>query len=489
LAELGDTVRTLEQSVQMQRAETGSNGIDIISQRLAQLNTELVGAQAASAAAGARYQQVRTVLDGGGNLDALPAVIASSTVQSLRTKHSELIGSLSELQTIYGERHPQIISVRAELHEVEGRLRREIRNILSGLRNELEGAEMREAALRRQLEAVSEEMVHLDQAEASIGQVAQRLRANQDLYQNLLKRFTEAVALRDNQQPDARIISPAQIPLSPSYPNSPRVIALSFVGSASLAVFLLVITERLRQRLDTVEDVERQVGLQVIGAIPDLPRLQRLASAPGDYIQREPLSEFGGAFQRLRALLTLSNNRVMPRTVLVTSGSAGEGKTTIAVCLGIASVSSGQKVLLVDCDFARPQVHRMVDVKNDMGLTDILRGTAPLEATIRHAAGYRLSILTIGHSREGAIDLLNSERMEQLLARLKESFDIIILDSAPVLEVSNALILGSLAEKTILVTRREWTTHRKASYAASQLQLYGADIAGIAFNRASAGAS
>ena len=489
LAELGETVRTLEQSVQMQRAETGSNGIDIITQRLAQLNTQLVAAQAASAAAGARYQQVRGVLGGGGNLDALPAVIASSTVQSLRAKQSELIASLSELQTIYGERHPQIISVRAELDQVERRLNREINNILSGLRNELEGAEMHEAALRRQLEAVSQEMVHLDQAEASIGQVAQRLRANQDLYQNLLKRYTEAVALRDNQQPDARIISPAQIPLSPAYPNFPRVIALSFVGSASLAVFLLVIAERLRQRLDTVEDVERQVGLQVIGAIPDLPRLQRLGSAPGDYIQREPLSEFGGAFQRLRALLTLSNNRVMPRTVLVTSGSAGEGKTTIAVCLGIASVSSGQKVLLVDCDFARPQVHRMVDVKNDLGLTDILRGTAPLEATIRQAAGYSLSILTIGHSREGAVDLLNSERMEQLLAELKQIFDIIILDSAPVLEVSNALILGSLAEKTILVTRREWTTHRKASYAASQLQLYGADIAGIAFNRGSAGAS
>ena len=489
LAELGETVRTLEQSVQSQRAKTGSNGIDIISQRLAQLNTELVAAQAASVAAGARYQQVRSVLEGGGNLDALPAVIASSTIQSLRTRHSELVGKLSDLQTVYGERHPQIISLRAEIAQVEGWLRHEINNILTGLRNELEGAEMREAALRRQLEAVSEEMVHLDQAEASIGQMAQRLRANQDLYQNLLKRYTEAVALRDNQQPDARIISPAQIPLSPSYPNFPRVIALSFVGSASLAVFLLVIVERLRQRLDTVEDVERQVGLQVIGAIPDLPRLQRLGSAPGDYIQREPLSEFGGAFQRLRALLTLSNNRVMPRTVLVTSGSAGEGKTTIAVCLGIASVSSGQKVLLVDCDFARPQVHRMVDVKNDMGLTDILRGTAPLEETIRQAAGYRLSILTIGHSREGAVDLLNSERMEQLLVQLKQIFDIIILDSAPVLEVSNALILGSLAEKTILVTRREWTTHRKASYAASQLQLYGADIAGIAFNRANAGAS
>jgi capsular exopolysaccharide synthesis family protein len=154
--------------------------------------------------------------------------------------------------------------------------------------------------------------------------------------------------------------------------------------------------------------------------------------------------------------------------------------------LGIASVSSGQKVLLVDCDFSRPQVHRMVDVKNERGLTDILRGTATLEETIAHAAGYSLSILTIGRSRQGAIDLLNSERMEELLVELRRIYDIVILDSAPVLEVSNALILGSLAEKTILVTRREWTTPRDASYAVEQLQLYGADMAGVVFNRTDA---
>jgi capsular exopolysaccharide synthesis family protein len=251
---------------------------------------------------------------------------------------------------------------------------------------------------------------------------------------------------------------------------------------------LLVIAERLRQKLDSVEDVERHFGLQIIGVIPDLPRLRRLASTPREHIQREPLSEFGGAFQRLRALLTLSNNRVMPRTVLVTSCGAGEGKTTIAVCLSIASVSSGQRVLLVDCDFARPQVHRMLDVNNDKGLTDILRGTATLGEAITQAAGTSLSILTVGCSREGAIDLLNSARMEELLSELKQIFDVIILDSAPV-QVSNALILGGLAEKTIFVTRREWTAHRKASYALKQLQLYGADIAGVVFNRVGAGNS
>ena len=248
---------------------------------------------------------------------------------------------------------------------------------------------------------------------------------------------------------------------------------------------MLVIAERLRQKLQSVEDVERHFGLQVIGVIPDLPRLRRLASTPRDYIEREPLSEFGGAFQRLRALLTLSNNRVVPRTVLVTSCTAGEGKTTIAVCLGIASISSGQRVLLVDCDFARPQVHRMLNVDNSKGLTDILKGTATLQEAITRAAGSSLSILTVGRSADGAIDLLNSARMERVLAELKAIFDIIILDSAPV-QVSNALILGGLAEKTIFVTRREWTTHRKASYAIQQLQLYGADIAGVVFNRAAA---
>jgi polysaccharide biosynthesis transport protein len=485
LAELGETVKTLEQIVQRRRTESGSDGIDIVSQQLAQLNTQLVAAQAATAAAHARYNQVDAVLRGQGDLDALPVVIASSTIQRLRDKQTELIQKLSELSTIYGEKHPQMNATRAELAEIERRLNREINNVLAGLRNELEAAAMHEAALRADLEAVRQEMHQLTSAEVSIGQVAQRLKANEDLYQNLLKSYTEAVALRENQQPDARIISPAQIPLSPSYPNFPRMIALSFVGSTSLAVFLLVIVERLRQKLSTVEDVEREVGLQVIGVIPDLPRLRRLGSAPRDYIQREPLSDFGSAFQRLRALLTLGNDRVMPRTVLVTSSAGGEGKTTVAVCLGIASISSGQRVLLVDCDFARPQVHRMLDVRNDKGLTDVLKGAATLEEAINRPAGSSLSILTVGRSPDGAIDLLNSARMEQLLSGLQEIFDVIILDSAPI-PVSNALILGGLAEKTVFVTRRDWTTRRKASYAVKQLQRYGADVAGIVFNRASA---
>jgi succinoglycan biosynthesis transport protein ExoP len=484
LAELGNTVRSLEQNVQEQRAATGSNTIDIVSQRLARINSQLIDAHAASAASRARYDQVRAVVDSHGNLDALPEIINSVAIQTLRAKHTELVGKLSELRTIYGENHPQIVSLRAEITQIRQQLNRNIANILAGLRNQMESDKLRETTLRNDLQSVSREMTHLKQSDAAIAQVAQRLQVNQDLYRNLLQRYTEAVALRDNQQPDARIISRAQVPLQPSFPNVPRVIALALVGSTSLALFFLVIAERLRQKLDTVDNVERHVGLQTIGAIPELPRLRLLASNPAVYLQRQPLSEFGGAFQRLRALLNLGTAGEMPQTVLVTSGSAGEGKTTVALCLGIASALSGQKVLLVDCNFARPRVHRMVNERNSRGLTDVLRGVTPLEDTILRAAEYQLSILTIGRSREGAIDLLNSKRIQELLDQLKRIFDVVILDSAPVHEVSNALTLGYLAEKTILVTRREWTRHRDASYAAKQLQLSGADVAGVVFNRA-----
>lgn len=486
LLELGDTVQLLEQEVRKRRAQSGSDAIGVVAKTLEQLNSELVSAQAAAAAVKARYEQAKGVLNGKGDLESLPSVIGSESIQTLRARYVGLRGRLSNLQTTLGERHPDIVAIRAELADLARRLDLEIETILAGLRNEVRGAEIREAGLRNELDSVSTKMVRLKEAEASIEQVAQQLQANQDLYGVLLQRYTEAVALRDNQQPDARIISAAEIPLKPSFPNLPRILGLAFIGSASLSILLLLMFERLRQKLETPEDVERHIGLPVIGAIPDLPRLWRMKATPSDYIQRKPLSEFGSTFQRLRALLILGNDRKMPRRVLVTSATAGEGKTTTAVCLAVTCVASGQRVLLVDCDFGRPRLHKMMDITNGTGLTDVVKGTAKLEDSISHVNGLSLSILTIGRSRDDAIALLNYGLMEDLLTRLEDGYDTVILDSASVLEISNALVLGGLVEKTILVTRRNWTSGRKASEAAKQLHLYGAQLAGLVFNRASA---
>jgi succinoglycan biosynthesis transport protein ExoP len=486
LSELGVTVRALEKDVQDQRAQTGTENLDNVSQRLAQLNVSLAAAQTQAAAASARYQQARAVVAGSGRADALPDVIAALNIQALRTKRDDLLARLSQLRSSFGERHPMLIETEAELSEVERSLARQVGDLLTGMRNEMERAAGNVTALRSEVDSATREMFKLKAADAAVGQRVQHLEANRELYRHLLERYTETVALRDNQQPDARIISAAQVPLDPSFPNVPKIMVLSFVGSTSLAAVFLVVAERLRQRFDTLETVERHVGLPVIGAIPDLPRLSRMRTTPFHYLQRHPLSLFGRSLRRLHALLALTNDRQMPRTVLITSAAAGEGKTTIAVSLALSAVMSGDKVLLVDCNLVRPQVHRLMEVGNTIGLTDVLRGAASLEEAITRVDGYPLAILPAGQARSGGADLMTSRRMDQLLSELTKTFDVIILDSPPANEAAYSLILGGLAEKTILVTRREWTTQRMATYAANQLELSGAAVAGVVFNGASA---
>ena len=471
--------------MQQRRSELGliqDDGMNIATQRLNQLNFELVHTSAQRAVTQARYSRISGFLKTGNGLESLPEVITSSSIQSLRAKLIGLEGQLSDLSQRYGPGHRSIAPVEAEIKSLRQQLMAEMRTVLNGVSNELETLRAQEEALKHQLDAAGNEVGRLSNGALTIRQLSTQLEANRDLYESLLKRHTETVALRDNQQPDTRVISDAQIPLSPTFPKKTRTLALATVGSIAFAFFVIFLAERFRNRFDRGEDIAQQLRLQVI-AIPDLPRLWRMmAMKPRHFIEREPLSEFGSAFQRLRALLALGNSRRMPSIVLVTSTVAGEGKTTVAVCLGIASVSSGQRVIIVDCDFLQPSVHNVMGIDNGAGLSEVLIGTSVLEDVVR-VISPSMAVLPSGNVRRGGIDLLNSSRMAMLLRTLQGNFDLVILDSAPVMRLSDPLILGSFADKTLLVTRRDWTTQNNAAEVASQLMLYGADIAAVIFNR------
>lgn len=486
LGELGATVNDLERTVQQRRTEAGlfmDDGQNVVPQRLGQLNAELVRTQAQRATLEARQLRIQKFLETGRGLETLPEVISSPAVQSYRGRLVQLRGQLSELSDRYQDGNRRVAAVEAEIAELQRQIALEMRTVLAGVANELTYTGEQEKALRRQLDEAGEEVARLNSASLAIGQLTTQLRANRDLYENLLKRYTETVALRDNQQPDARIISEAQVPIAPSFPNTTRALALASVASIAVALLFVIIAERFRNRFDTQGDVESHLGTHVI-SVPDLSRLwSMMAVHPREYIQKEPLSEFGSAFQRLRALLALGNGRRMPRLVLVTSTAPGEGKTTVAVCLGIASVSSGQKVVIVDCDFLSPSVHRMMNVGDRTGLSDVLSGSACLEEALIPVSP-SMDIMASGRATAGGIDLLNSTRMVTLLKELNAMYDMIILDSAPVLRLSDPLILGGIVQRTLLVTRRDRTTQSDAVQAIHQLEEYGAHIAAVVFNRA-----
>jgi capsular exopolysaccharide synthesis family protein len=488
LSELGGTVNELEQSIQQRRSAVGLvkadgvTGANSAVQRLTQLNMELARTKATRATLEARYQRVKAAISRNADLESLPEVIASPTIQELRTKVATLRARLNELSTRYGPRYQDVIETQTALATVEKQMRNEIRVVLDGLSNQVASAAAEEAELTRQLKETNGEAAKLDDVERDVGQMSRQFTANRELYQTLLKQYTEIVALRDNQQPDARVISAAQVPLSPSFPRKPITFILAALGSVGLAFLLVAVAERLRIRFDSAEDVEQKLGMRVL-EIPDLPRLRRMLTTPSDYIEREPLSAFGNAFQRLRAVLALDNGRQMPGKVLITSADADEGKTTISVCLGIASASSGQNVLIIDTDFHNPNVHHMLGVENTQGLSELLAGQTTLDDAIIHVSP-GLAVLPAGRMRGRTIDMLKSGTMARLLTDLEKTFNLIILDSAPVLALSDSLVLGGLADKTLLVTSRNKTTHKNAGNAAAQLLRFDADISAVLFNRA-----
>ncbi|AWK88490.1 GumC family protein [Azospirillum thermophilum] len=489
LAELGETVRQLETKVLEQRAQVGlvqDGGGDVATLRLNQLNAEVVRIEALRTATEARYRRVRQILESGADTAALPEVIASPTVQTERGKLAALEARLSDLSTQFGDGHRKIIALRSEIAETRQHLFQEVRIVLTSIGNELGRIVEQEKALKTQLDEAAKDVAHLNTASLAISQLSTQLQANRSLYETLLKRYTETVALRDNQQPDARVISDAQVPLSPSFPKEARTLALASIGSVGFGLFLVFMAERFRNRLTTAEDAERHLGTYVL-AIPEVPRLRRMMSlaAQAEDMEVPPLSEAGSVFQRLRAIMALDNGRRMPQVILVTSPAAGEGKTTVAVCMTVASVSSGQRTLLIDCDFRQPQIHRIAGIRNDLGLSELLAGMAALEEVVVPLSP-TLSVLPNGTMQRGSLDMLNSERMRQLLGALGKQYDQIILDSGSVLQWSEPLLLGGLAERTILVTRRNWTRQEDAALAASQLMLYGAELGPVVFNRATA---
>ena len=487
LAELGETVRQLETKVLEQRAEVGllqDGGNDVATLRLNQLNAEVVRIETQRVATEARYRRVRQLLDSGADTVSLPEVIASPAVQAERSKLAALEARLSDISTQFGDGHRKIVALRSEISETRRNLSQEVRLVLNGIGNDLGRLLEQETAVKAQLGDAANAMARLNTANLAISQLSTQLQANRSLYETLLKRYTETVALRDNQQPDARVISDAQVPLSPSFPKEARTLALASIGSVGFGLFLVFMAERFRCRLSNREDAERHLGTTVL-AVPEVPRLRRMMSLAVQVEEMEvpPLSEAGSAFQRLRAIMALDNGRRMPQVILVTSAAAGEGKTTVAVCMTIASVSSGQRTLLIDCDFRQPRIHRVANIRNDVGLNELLAGLAALEDVVVPLSPI-LSVLPNGTMRNGSLDMLNSERMRQILAALSKQYDQIILDSGAALQWSEPLLLGGLAERTILVTRRNWTKQEDAALAASQLMLYGAELGPAVFNRA-----
>lgn len=486
LAELQPQVEQSEAAVQQYKAQHGllaSVGSSLTEQEISNLNNQLAQAQADQAERGARLRTAQQVLASGSIGDNLSGSLNSATITQLRAQAAELSSKVADLQTKYGPKHPEVQRAERALADNQALIRDEINRQVSSLQAEDQVARQRVASLQGSLGQAKGTLIGNNAASVELTDLQRKADAASTLYDSLLNRAKQTSADQGSEQSDARIVSHAKIPNRPSFPNKGLNLALGLVLGLAGGVGSVFLMEALDNGLTTSEDVERFLGLPHLGAIPMLDSTtdgKASGVPPGRYVIEKPLSAFAEAFRNLRASILFSKVDTPVKVILVTSSLPGEGKTTTTFCLGRSMAMSGANTVVVDCDLRRRNINRLLQIEPEVGLIEVLQGAASLEDALVFDEPSGAWFLPLAKSLHTPKDLFGSVAMDRLIATLRGRFDLVLLDTAPVIPVSDTRILAPKADVVIFLAQWRKTPRKAIEAAFALLKSVGADIAGVA---------
>ncbi|MCC2664748.1 MAG: protein tyrosine kinase [Geminicoccaceae bacterium] len=450
-----------------------------------QLNTQLALAQAQRAEAEARLSQARSLLNGEGGVSSAALVLNSPLMTSLRDQETQLIRRLSEMSTVYGENHPQMVNTRAEIQSIRDKMQDEVQRIVQDLANEVAVARAREQELTNSMGRLQGDAARVDLAGVELSDLTREAETNRQLFQTFLTRFREIVEQQGLQDADARILSAADVPSVPSHPKVALFTLIAFAASLVLGVLLVFVVERWDSDYGfrSADEIQTALGVRALALVPDLSRRETQGIPAEDYILQKPNSAYAEALQRIRTSLFLTDGEHPPKSILITSSVPLEGKSTIAASLARQSARSGLKVILIDADLRRPRLHEVIGLPNQNGLSEVLTGRANPEAAIKRDEKSGLDFLPAGVGVVSPPDLFRSSTMKILLEEMAAYYDLVIIDSPPVAAVSDSFTLSGVVDKSVYVIRWEQTPRNVALAGIRQMVEAGADIAGIVLSR------
>ncbi len=483
--------QVLEAEAKIVEYRTKNNMVDTSNQnnpitlQFFQLNTQLALAQAQRAEAEARLSQAKSLLNSPGGISAAALVLSSPLMASLRDQETQLTRQLSEMSTIYGENHPQMINTRASIQSVRDKMRDEVQRIIQDDTNEVAVAKARERELTNNMAKLQGDAARVDLAGVELADLTSEADTNRQLFQTFLTRFKEIVEQQGLQEADARILSAADVPTAPSDPKIALFTMIAFAGSVVLGVLLVFVVERWDSDYGfrSADEIQAALGVRALALVPDLSRRETQGDPAEDYILQKPNSAYAEALQRIRTSLFLTDGEHPPKTILVTSSVPLEGKSTIAASLARQSARSGLKVILIDADLRRPRLHEVIGLPNQNGLSEVLTGRANPEAAIKRDEKSGLDFLPAGIGVVSPPDLFRSSTMKILLEEMAAYYDLVIIDTPPVAAVSDSFTLSGIVDKSIYVIRWEQTPRNVALAGIRQMIDAGADIAGIVLAR------
>lgn len=456
----------------------GGKNATLASEQVSELNAQHVLELARLAEAQARLRQANKLLTSPNAIESSIDVLQSPLIRELRGQEALLERQIAELSEEYGNRHPTLLNAQAQLRDLRTKIQLEVNRVIEGLRNEVAVARARSSSLAASLEKNKEEIAQLNQSEVQLRALELDANASRTLLENLLERTKQTTSQETFQQADANVVSYAAEPTSPSFPRKGLIFSLAFLAAIVQAVPLAFALDKLDLGFRSTEQISRSLGVKALGLVPRVSMMTALGKAPHEYILDYPESAYGEAIRTLYTNLLLTDVVQRPKIILMTSTMPGEGKTTVVLSLARMLATVGHRVIVVDCDLRRPTVHKEVGIEPGLGLVDCLTAGTNVEDVIQEDAQAGTHILRAGTPIRKSPEQLDSQAMQRLLKHLGRKYDVVLLDSAPLLAVSDTLFLARLADKTIFLVRWGKTRRSAANLALRQVLAAQADVAG-----------
>jgi len=455
----------------------------ITPQKLAELNSEALAAQNQRAELETKVRQVESLSNEGKSLESIPEVLNNPFIQDLKNKQASLIQEHAELSSKYGPKHPQMIRLQSELGTVQDQINNEVDKIVNSIRIQYQVARAKEADLKSAFEDQKEEALDLSRKSVQYNILKREADTNRQMYEQMMKRLRETSISEEIDSTNIRIVDYAEEPRAPIRPKKRTNVLLAALIGLSLGIGLAFFFEYLDTSIKTPEEIEKNLNLPFLGTVPaiKIPGASR-KTIDELIVLDHPHSTPAESFRLIRTGILLSTAERPPKSILVTSAAPFEGKTLNSVNLALTMAQSGSRTILIDSDMRKPRIHAIFNVENDHGLTDLLTSDMNPESIIQPTSDPNLFILPAGKTPPNPAELLSSEKMRKIIHTLSDRFERIILDSPPLIAVTDGVILSSLTEGTILVIQAGRTGKESVRRAAKVLQDVGARILGVILN-------
>ena len=484
LTDLRAEVAEAESVVEAYRSASGliaSGETTINEQQMADINGQLIVQRAELSEAEARLQSVQSMIRQGLGADTSAEALRSPVIAELRRQQADLSRQRNDAQNRYGPRHPEYIRITTEESNIQAQIDVEVQRIVANLQGEVTIARQRVNSLENNLNRMRGTISDNNRARVRLRELERNADASRSIYEGFLENFKMSDDAEGIREADARILSRAAVPLAPAFPKTSLNLVIGVVLGLMFGVLAVILAESMNNQVNSGSDIEDTFGMPFLGNFPKLTGDAK--KNPSEYVIDNPLSSYAESFRNLRASIMFADLDTMVQTVAITSSQPDEGKTTLTYGLGRMSAMSGTKTLVIDGDFRRKQLTEKAGIEAEMGFLECLFGEAKLSQAIVVDPKTSLHILPLTPDRHTPRDVFGSKAFNALLERLKEEYELIIIDTGPLLLMAETRVLTSKVDQVVVVARWQKTNRTVLKQTLGILADFRANVAGVVLNQ------